>query len=78
MDITTNLAAAKSMISGVLAANGIYNLNNPEFLDYVRNKKQQAAIEECEQKRKLCTDTLGRISSIKSIREKKVMVRKTV
>ena len=40
MDITTNLVAAKSMISGVLAANGIYNLNNPEFLDYVRNKKQ--------------------------------------
>ena len=71
MDIRTNLAAARSMTSGVLAANGIYNLDNPEFLDYVRNKKQQAAIEECKQKRKLRSDMIGRISSIKSIGEKK-------
>ena len=46
MDIRTSSLEARAMASGVHAVFVIYNLNNPKFLDYVWNKKQQKATKE--------------------------------
>ena len=71
LNIKESFEAAKSMTAGVLAANGIYNLNNPEFLDYMKQKAAKEAAEEQERRKKAREDLLARIEQIKQFRLKR-------
>ena len=59
------------MTSGVLAANGIYNLDNPKFLSFMKAKKEKEQQEAIEKARKARSELLERIDGIKTIREKR-------
>ena len=53
IDIKKKLEAARAMKSEVLAAKKIYNLNNPAFLDYVKNMAEQETNDKMERERKV-------------------------
>ena len=71
MDVKAALRSATKMTSGVLATNGIYSLDHPEFLVYHKTKLRMERKEALDKRRKAHDELVDRKNAIHAIRMKR-------